>query len=231
MVDNKALKPTILQRLSLYDIALEGKLIEDILIEGDGELTPETEARMDALLVSGKPKIEGACLIIKELEASEENAKKEADRLTARRKSFERNADGLKRHVAQALDSAFSGKVKTDRVTAYTQKSADKVQVDFLAEAGQLENLFNAHPHLVVRETVYSLNVDAVRDLWEEERPARDEYAAALDEYGAAMDAMENGEMMPESMHTLMAPQEPDSAIPKVIAVEDVPGRRFLQIR
>lgn len=224
--ETKTPKPTVLQRLSLYEIALEGKLIEDILIEGDGELTPETEARMDALLKSGAPKIEGACLIIKELEASEEAAAKEAKRMQARKQSFERNAEGLKARVALALDAAFSGKVKTERVTAYTQKSPDRLTAEFLAEPDQLAHLHAAHPDLVIEEKVYRMNAEAILAIWEEERPAREAYEQAVyewDEYYAQLE--------PNEESTRDEPKAPPSRLPAVVTVVHHEGRRFLQIR
>ena len=228
--ETKTSRPTILQRLSLYDIALEGKLIEDILIQGDGELTPETEARMDALLASGKPKIEGAILIIKELEASEGVASLEARRMAQRKQAFERNAESLKNRVAVALDSAFNGKVKTDRVTTWTQKAVDKLEIEFQAVDSTLENLFAARPDLVKEEKVYSLNTDAIRAIWEEEAPEREAYAAELADYKAVMAARESGQAC-EWAGEIQEPAEPQSKIPAVIRVELIEGRRFLQIR
>lgn len=218
-------KPTILQRLSLYEIALEGKLIEDILIEGDGELTPETEERMNQLLRLGTPKIEGAALIIKELEASEEYAKAESERLKKRQKAFERNADSLKARVVDALDAVFGGKVKTNRVTVYTQKAKDSISFEFLADESALENLFNTRPDLVKQTISYSLNKDALEKVWSDEAPLRTTYAM---ECSAAMAEAEEKGVDP---YTIDLPAPPASIIPAVIAVTENEGRRFLQIR
>lgn len=202
-------------------------MIEDILIDGDGELTPETEARMDALLQSGVPKIEGAVLIVKELEATAERIKLEADRMTKRRQSFERNADSLKARIVMALDAAFNGKIKTDRITAYTQKSKDSIVFEFKAEDSSLENLHHAHPELVKVETVYSLDKEALLKKWEEEAPLREQFAMELEAFHAEVGATED---MGQPT-TALYPCEPESAIPAVVEVTETPGKRFLQVR
>jgi hypothetical protein len=45
---------------TLYDLAIEQREIYDILIENDGELTPELEARLDAVLRQSKDKVDAA---------------------------------------------------------------------------------------------------------------------------------------------------------------------------
>ena len=37
-------------KMSLYDVALEGSLLEEFLTANEGELTPELEERFDRLL-------------------------------------------------------------------------------------------------------------------------------------------------------------------------------------
>ena len=48
--------------VSLYDLSLEGVQIQDMLLENDGELTPELEARIDQLMLLGPEKIEAAAI-------------------------------------------------------------------------------------------------------------------------------------------------------------------------
>jgi hypothetical protein len=225
----KPKKPSILQRLSLYDIALEGKQIEDILIEADGELTPETEKRMDDLLRSGAPKIEAACLVIKELEATEEAAAEEAQRLQKRRQSFKRNGDGLKERVVGALDAAFSGKVKTARVTAFTQKAKDSILVRASddVEESALPELHTRYPSFIKATTVYSLNDEAILKIWEDERPAREQNLAEWVAYKEVWEMWTRDEITAQPIE----PADYKSAIPAWIEIEEREGRRFLQIR
>ena len=110
-------------RLSLYDIGAEGLVIELILAENEGELTPELETRLDEVMRQGPERIEGAAMILRQLEASAEACKKEAQRLGERAKSFDKQADSLKNRMVFAVDAAFNGKVKTQRFTIWTQKS------------------------------------------------------------------------------------------------------------
>jgi len=45
---------------SLYEIAVEGDAVERLLLESEGELTPELEDRLDHLLRCGKDKLDNA---------------------------------------------------------------------------------------------------------------------------------------------------------------------------
>jgi hypothetical protein len=135
-------------KLSLYDISLEGMQIADILEASEGELTPEVEERLDALMQAGPERIEAAAMVVRNLEASDVACKVEAQRLVQRAQSFASNAQRLKERIAIALDAAFSGKVKTDRFTIYTQKAPDTVAFD-LKEEFTLEMLKEDYPGLV----------------------------------------------------------------------------------
>lgn len=130
---------------SLYDLALEAKLIEDELISGDGELTPELEQRIDALLSEGPDKFDAAASVLRRLKALGEECKAESDRLSARRASFLKAHDGLKHRMLGALLIAFKGKLKTARNTFYVGRSAARRQY----ECGQLERLELNAPELV----------------------------------------------------------------------------------
>lgn len=119
--------------MNLYDISLEGLQIADLLIENEGELTPELEARLDELMIAGPERIEAAAMVVRHLEADMLACSQEAQRLAERAASFSRNVASLKRRMTFAVDAAFSGKVKTARFSIWTQKSADTVAFD-LAE-------------------------------------------------------------------------------------------------
>ncbi len=137
-----------MDKLTLYDISLEGVQIADILTQNDGELTPELEARLDELMKAGPERIEAAAIVVQDLMGSALVCEQESMRLNARAKSFEANAQRLKERMAIALDCAFNGKVKTHRFTCWTQKSPDTVAFDLL-EHVSLEALQEDHPELV----------------------------------------------------------------------------------
>lgn len=153
---------------TLYDISLEGMQIADILAENEGELTPELEARLDALMQAGPERIEAAAMVVRNIEADALACKAEAQRLAERASSFENNAKRLKDRITIALDAAFNGKVKTSRFTLWTQKSADSVAFD-LREEFTLDMLQEDFPEAV--RTKKELDKQALRKLFDAGAP------------------------------------------------------------
>ena len=154
------------KKATLYDITLEGMIITDILTESEGELTPELESRLDALMREAPDRIEAAAMVLRQLEANAESCKHEADRLTERKKSFENQATRLKDRIRLAVDAAFNGKVKTPIFTIWTQKAADSVAFD-LSEEFTLEMLQQDRPDLV--KTELKLDKAAIKAVYERE--------------------------------------------------------------
>ena len=135
-------------RLTLYELSLEAVQINDMLEAGEGELTPELEQRLDALMVKGPESIEAAAIVTQNLLASALVCEQEALRLKARADSFTANANRLKERLAIALDCAFNGKLKTNRFTCWVQSAADHVGFD--VEAGYtIDDVEKADPSLV----------------------------------------------------------------------------------
>jgi hypothetical protein len=151
-------------KLTLYDISLEGMLIADILTENEGELTPELEARLDDLMRAAPDRIEAAAMVLRQFETNAAICKHEIERLNERKASFENQADKLKERIRLAVDAAFNGKVKTPRFTIWTQKAADSVAFD-LAEEFTLEMLQQDHPALV--KTELKLDKAAIKAIYE----------------------------------------------------------------
>ena len=151
-------------KLTLYDISLEGMLIADILTENEGELTPELEARLDDLMREAPDRIEAAAMVLRQFEANAAICKHEIERLNERKVSFENQVDKLKERIRLAVDAAFNGKVKTPRFTIWTQKAADSVTFD-LAEEFPLEMLQQDHPALV--KTELKLDKAAIKAIYE----------------------------------------------------------------
>jgi phage host-nuclease inhibitor protein Gam len=146
-------------------------MIQDMLIENEGELTPELENRLDALMIAGPDKIEAGAMVVRTLESSADACKNEAKRLLERARSFDANADRLKQRMVYALDAAFNGKVKTDRFTIWTQKSSDSTAVD-LAEEFTLDQLQSEHPEFV--RTKLELDKTAIKAAYDAETPLPD---------------------------------------------------------
>jgi hypothetical protein len=133
---------------SLYDLTQAGLEIFDMLSDNLGELTPELEMRLDALMLEGPDRVEAAAMVVRSLEANAAACEFEANRLRDRAKEFEAQADRLKRRMTTCLDAAFHGKVKTPLFTVYTQKNADRIVAD-LVPGITAEMLHQERPDLV----------------------------------------------------------------------------------
>jgi Siphovirus Gp157 len=144
--------------MKLYEIPTEFALLEKVLVENDGELTPELEKSLDDFLRSGKDKIEGGAMVMRGLEIEAEACRAEAKRLTERASSLDNNASRLKRLILYALDGAFGGKIKTALFTIWGQTSATTTNLD-LEPGADLKLL----PEQFVR-VKYELAKDAVKD-------------------------------------------------------------------
>lgn len=134
--------------ISLYDITSKGMEIEEYLRANDGELTPEFELWLDQFLEKGKDKIEGAAMVVRSLEESANACDKESDRLKSRSSDFKRQADGLRQRMLHAVDSAFSGKVKTDCFTIWGQTSGETVSFEVAPDA-DLPAIQRVYPEIV----------------------------------------------------------------------------------
>lgn len=142
--------------MNLYEIAVEGAEMERMLEETGGALTPELEARFDALLAGGKDKIEAALYVRQNIKADIQACEQEAERLSGRAKSLEKQLAKLSERVLIAVDWAFNGKIKTARFTAYGTTGADRNEFTLAADCDIVE-LHKANPDLV------RMNVDLNR--------------------------------------------------------------------
>jgi Siphovirus Gp157 len=134
--------------MNLYEIAVEGAEMEQMLEETGGVLTPELEARFDALLKGGKEKIEAALCVRQNMKAEAKAAKEEATRLAGRAASLEKQVAKLSERVLIAVDWAFDGKIKTPRFTAYGTTGADGYEYTLAPDCDIVE-LHKANPEIV----------------------------------------------------------------------------------
>lgn len=133
---------------TLYSLALDGIEIEQLLFDSVGEITPEIQVKIDALLESGPPMMEAAAAVVRQLQLSAQIAEEESKRLHARAKEFEEQAEKLKSRMAQALEKSFGGKIKTPKWSMWLQKSADRILADLLPGITP-EMLYEERPDLV----------------------------------------------------------------------------------
>lgn len=109
--------------MHLYQIPLEWAAIQQELEMADGELTPELETRLEALLAGGADKIEAAACALQSLQRDAAACAAEAARLRARMQALENNAANLRQLMLQAVE-ALGGKVKTTLFTIWAQRGA-----------------------------------------------------------------------------------------------------------
>lgn len=133
---------------TLYSLALDGAEIEMLLLDSVGEITPDIQVKMDALLESGPPMMEAAAAVVRQLQLSAQVAEDESDRLRTRAKDFEAQAAKLKERMTVALDKSFGGKIKTPKWSMYTKKNADKLVADLIPGITP-EMLYAERPDLV----------------------------------------------------------------------------------
>jgi hypothetical protein len=148
--------------MSLYEIGVEGLELNEILTASDGELTPDTEQRLDAFLKSGKEKIDAACKVVQSLEASANSCLEEAKRLNERASSFLRNRDSLKSRILGAVDAAFDGKVKSNLFTVWGQTSVPTIAFDVAPDA-DLASIQKVYPEVV--RTKYELDKQTLKSM------------------------------------------------------------------
>ena len=109
--------------MSLIDIGNEAIAINDALFEMQGELTPEMESALDALLAKGATALDAAAWVVRKLSGDAETCKGEAKRYRERGEGIERQIEALKGRMLFAVDAAFNGKLKTAQNTIYGQNS------------------------------------------------------------------------------------------------------------
>ena len=140
--------------MQLYDIAMEGLVIGDLLTEAEGELNPDLEVRLDALLQAGTDKLEAAERVSRNLKANADACAVEAKRLADRARSFDRQNKALRSRMAVALEAAFGGKIKTSLFTIWCQRSPPSMRVN-LAPGTNLEELRARRPDLFRTEYLF----------------------------------------------------------------------------
>jgi hypothetical protein len=156
--------------LKLYELTAERQILDEFLVETEGELTPEIAQLLTEIEGKIEEKAERVALYIREQETQAAAVKGEADRLAARAKSFQRGADGLKRYLEGQLRALGLAKVKGKLVTVALQTNAPSVRGE-LSQA-QLEGLFLADaPYVRLVPQAYQLDKRALLDFAKERGP------------------------------------------------------------
>lgn len=143
--------------MKLYEIPAALRTLEDRIEENDGVLTPEMEAELDGLVEAFDSKVEYIAMLVREAQLEATKWKAEEDRVSARRRSLERRAEGLRRYIHTALESSGRAKVQGDKLTVAVQKNGvPSVMID-----GSPEHLPEEFRRVKIEP-----DTTAIRDAW-----------------------------------------------------------------
>ena len=109
--------------LRLYDLPGEFAAIEREIDESDGELSPDLEARIDALELTLEAKADAIAGLIRSADAESEAVDLEVQRLTARRNAARNRATRLKQYLHDTLDRLGRDRVEGRRFKVRLQRN------------------------------------------------------------------------------------------------------------
>jgi hypothetical protein len=170
-VNRKDRGPDVKVKLSITDITVAATAIQDALFEAVGEITPEIEQALDDLLSLGSESLDAGAWVVRKLTGEAETCKAEAGRYKARADALERNCEALKGRMLLAVDTAFSGKLKTERNTIYGQTAGDVTKIELAPEADEtsLDRIWQTDSALVRRSL--ELNKTEIKHRFEAGEP------------------------------------------------------------
>lgn len=144
----------------LYALADAREVLDRIVDDAEGELTPEIEAALDALDGAVTEKIERVALYIRERSARGKAVKEERDRLDAIVKREERTADSLKAYLMRNMERI--GKTKVDGLLAAVAIQANPFSVKTVLDSDTLKTHFGEWPFVVEVPASYRIDRDQV---------------------------------------------------------------------
>jgi hypothetical protein len=113
--------------VKLYERTEALAIIDQLLIETDGELTPEIEQLLAEAQLSFSEKAVSVAAKISELEATAEAIAAESQRLSIRSQRFAGQAESLRRYLLVQLQLAGAKKVEDARFTIAVRENPPKV--------------------------------------------------------------------------------------------------------
>jgi len=113
--------------MNLYDIQMQLGAVLSQIEEAGGEITPDSEAALNALTMSRDEKLANICAAIKNWEAEAEAVKAEAARLRERGKAIEHRIDKLKEYTVRVLQE---GEKWTNGIHRLSIRESTRVIVD-----------------------------------------------------------------------------------------------------
>lgn len=151
--------------VKLYELAEARDILDELLAETEGEVTPEIQSLLDGWQDQTTEKVEKVALYVREQLTTAEAISAEIERLTARKKAMERAAAGLKGYLHAMMERVGIPKVNGLLVTVQVQKNAPSVRGEL--DADHLEAMHgSALWHRFVRRipATYALDKKAVLD-------------------------------------------------------------------
>jgi hypothetical protein len=146
---------------TLLDITADMESLDALLAAAGGEITPDTEATIDAWFAENEAnladKVDAYCRLISEMEARAEVRKAEAKRLAERARVDENAAAALRERLRWHWEAKNLGKVQTTRYTVSLAKVGGAQKLDLRAGVEDLP------AWAVVTEVVAKANTDAIR--------------------------------------------------------------------
>lgn len=149
--------------LTLYAWGNELDRVEELLYEGEGELTPELEQALEEVTLGFKEKAERVALFVRNLQATAKAVKEEEERLRARRKSHENAAASLKTYLESQMLVHQIPRIEGKLVTLRIQKNPPAVHADALTQ-DELRLIVDEYVRVIPETRV--LNKEAVIAHW-----------------------------------------------------------------
>jgi hypothetical protein len=108
----------------LWELGDELEQIAGEIIEAEGEISPELEARLDAIQGAWAEKVERIALMVRSQEANAARAAYEAERLARMVRGHKRTADSLKGYLQREMERTGRDEVKGERIKVRLQNNS-----------------------------------------------------------------------------------------------------------
>lgn len=112
--------------LEFYNLSVEMRSLLADLEESGGELTPEAEARLDALGADLEARVGEMALACREMDRTASAIEQERDRLSARARSKRAMIQALRDYITDHMAQTGTPRVRTDLVTVSLVPGAEK---------------------------------------------------------------------------------------------------------
>lgn len=150
---------TLVKRRTLFELTGDALALHDLLTETGGDITEPSVAQaidawMKELDKGLHTKVDGYCILVRELEARAEARKAEAERLAKRAQVDENAARALKERLKVAFQMIGVEKIETDNFNVRVQKNGGKAPLEVTVAPEALPERFTVVERKVNNEAV-----------------------------------------------------------------------------